>query len=181
MSMTLADRYGPHVAEMARRQARGDSWLADDMAQEAALALLRLEPRYDPDNRCAERYVLRRARGAMIDYTREAGHWFTRGQVRQGLRMRSLDAPVPDRPDRTVASTLAARPEPPTDCLFWEYVCRGLSRAERLILTGYYLGGCDQAEIGAAIGCRQNRVSQILRDLHARLRPRLERITHDPT
>jgi RNA polymerase sigma factor for flagellar operon FliA len=53
-----------------------------------------------------------------------------------------------------------------------EYVTRGLSREERLVLVLYYFEELTMAEIGVVLALSESRVSQIHKDVIARLRNR---------
>lgn len=53
-----------------------------------------------------------------------------------------------------------------------EYVTRGLSREERLVLILYYFEDLTMAEIGIVLDLSESRVSQIHKDVIARLRGR---------
>ncbi len=56
--------------------------------------------------------------------------------------------------------------------MFTEYVTRGLSREERLTLVLYYYEGLTMEEIGMVLDLSESRVSQIHKDVLARLRQR---------
>jgi RNA polymerase sigma factor for flagellar operon FliA len=56
--------------------------------------------------------------------------------------------------------------------MFTEYVTRGLSREERLTLVLYYYEGLTMEEIGHVLDLSESRVSQIHKDILARLRLR---------
>ena len=56
--------------------------------------------------------------------------------------------------------------------MFTEYVTRGLSREERLTLVLYYYEGLTMEEIGHVLDLSESRVSQIHKDILARLRVR---------
>jgi RNA polymerase sigma factor for flagellar operon FliA len=53
-----------------------------------------------------------------------------------------------------------------------DHFCRGLTRDERMILILYYYEGLTMAEIGAVLELSESRVSQIHKDVLARLRQR---------
>lgn len=55
-----------------------------------------------------------------------------------------------------------------------EFLCRGMTREERLIFVCYYFENCTMKEAGAAIGLSECRVSQIISALMARLRSRVD-------
>ena len=56
-----------------------------------------------------------------------------------------------------------------------EYITRGLSREERLVLILYYYEELTMAEIGMILNLSESRVSQIHKDVLIRLRKRLPR------
>ncbi len=56
--------------------------------------------------------------------------------------------------------------------LLTEHISKGLAREERLILVLYYHEGLTMAEIGAVLNLSESRVSQIHKDILARLRAR---------
>lgn len=58
-----------------------------------------------------------------------------------------------------------------------EYVTRGLSREERLVLILYYYEELTMAEIGMILNLSESRVSQIHKDVLLRLRKRLPKET----
>ena len=53
-----------------------------------------------------------------------------------------------------------------------EYITRGLSQEERLVLTLYYFEELTMAEIGVVLDLSESRVSQIHKDILQRLRQR---------
>lgn len=53
-----------------------------------------------------------------------------------------------------------------------EYITKGLNREERLVLVLYYTEGLTMAEIGLVLDLSESRVSQIHKDVIARLRRR---------
>jgi len=53
-----------------------------------------------------------------------------------------------------------------------EYIAKGLNREERLVLVLYYTEGLTMAEIGLVLDLSESRVSQIHKDVIARLRRR---------
>ena len=53
-----------------------------------------------------------------------------------------------------------------------EYITRGLSREERLVLVLYYYEELTMSEIGAVLKLSESRVSQIHKDILQRLRQR---------
>lgn len=55
-----------------------------------------------------------------------------------------------------------------------DYITRGLSREERLVLVLYYTEGLTMAEIGLVLDLSESRVSQIHKDVIARLRRRFK-------
>ncbi len=55
-----------------------------------------------------------------------------------------------------------------------EYITRGLNREERLVLILYYTEGLTMAEIGLVLDLSESRVSQIHKDVIARLRRRFK-------
>lgn len=55
-----------------------------------------------------------------------------------------------------------------------EYLTRGLSREERLVLVLYYTEGLTMAEIGLVLDLSESRVSQIHKDVIERLRRRFK-------
>lgn len=56
--------------------------------------------------------------------------------------------------------------------LLTDHIGKGLAREERLILVLYYFEGLTMAEIGAVLNLSESRVSQIHKDILARLRQR---------
>ena len=60
-----------------------------------------------------------------------------------------------------------------------EYVTRGLSREERLVLILYYYEELTMAEIGTILNLSESRVSQIHKDVLGRLRRRLPQDSAD--
>ncbi len=52
------------------------------------------------------------------------------------------------------------------------YLTRGLSPSERLVLVLYYYESLTMTETGAVLGLSESRVSQIHKDVLARLRRR---------
>lgn len=56
--------------------------------------------------------------------------------------------------------------------LLTEHIAKGLAREERLILVLYYYEGLTMAEIGTVLNLSESRVSQIHKDILARLRAR---------
>lgn len=56
--------------------------------------------------------------------------------------------------------------------LLTDHIGQGLAREERLILTLYYFEGLTMAEIGVVLNLSESRVSQIHKDILARLRQR---------
>lgn len=56
--------------------------------------------------------------------------------------------------------------------LVTDYITRGLNREERLVLILYYTEGLTMAEIGLVLDLSESRVSQIHKDVIARLRRR---------
>lgn len=71
-------------------------------------------------------------------------------------------------PDQTDPSARMAR------AMLTEYVTRGLSREERLVLILYYYEDLTMAEIGVVLDLSESRVSQIHKDVIARLRNRFK-------
>lgn len=59
--------------------------------------------------------------------------------------------------------------------LLTEYLTRGLSREERLVLVLYYYEDLTMAEIGLVLDLSESRVSQIHKDVLGRLRQRFKR------
>jgi RNA polymerase sigma factor for flagellar operon FliA len=55
-----------------------------------------------------------------------------------------------------------------------EFITRGLSREERLVLILYYYEDLTMAEIGVVLDLSESRVSQIHKDVIARLRNRFK-------
>ncbi len=55
-----------------------------------------------------------------------------------------------------------------------DYIARGLNREERLVLILYYTEGLTMAEIGMVLDLSESRVSQIHKDVIARLRRRFK-------
>ncbi|HOW19247.1 MAG TPA: sigma factor-like helix-turn-helix DNA-binding protein, partial [Phycisphaerae bacterium] len=55
-----------------------------------------------------------------------------------------------------------------------EYLTRGLSREERLVLILYYYEDLTMAEIGLVLDLSESRVSQIHKDVLNRLRARFK-------
>ncbi len=55
-----------------------------------------------------------------------------------------------------------------------EHITRGLNREERLVLILYYTEGLTMAEIGLVLDLSESRVSQIHKDVIARLRKRFQ-------
>lgn len=55
-----------------------------------------------------------------------------------------------------------------------DYITRGLNREERLVLILYYTEGLTMAEIGLVLDLSESRVSQIHKDVIARLRRRFK-------
>lgn len=55
-----------------------------------------------------------------------------------------------------------------------EFITRGLNREERLVLVLYYTEGLTMAEIGLVLDLSESRVSQIHKDVIARLRRRFK-------
>ena len=53
-----------------------------------------------------------------------------------------------------------------------DFIARGLSREERLVLVLYYTEGLTMAEIGLVLDLSESRVSQIHKDVIHRLRRR---------
>jgi RNA polymerase sigma factor for flagellar operon FliA len=53
-----------------------------------------------------------------------------------------------------------------------EYISKGLTREERLVLTLYYFEELTMAEIGLVLNLSESRVSQIHKDILQRLRQR---------
>lgn len=58
--------------------------------------------------------------------------------------------------------------------LLTEYITRGLNREEKLVLVLYYTEGLTMAEIGMVLDLSESRVSQIHKDVIARLRRRFK-------
>lgn len=58
--------------------------------------------------------------------------------------------------------------------LLTDYITRGLNREERLVLVLYYTEGLTMAEIGMVLALSESRVSQIHKDVIARLRRRFK-------
>jgi RNA polymerase sigma factor (sigma-70 family) len=58
--------------------------------------------------------------------------------------------------------------------LLTDYVTRGLSREERLVLVLYYFEDLTMAEIGVVLSLSESRVSQIHKDVISRLRTRFK-------
>jgi RNA polymerase sigma factor for flagellar operon FliA len=56
--------------------------------------------------------------------------------------------------------------------LIADYITRGLSRDERMILVLYYYENLTMAEIGSLLNLSESRVSQIHKDVLQRLRTR---------
>lgn len=71
-------------------------------------------------------------------------------------------------PDQTDPSARLSR------TMLTEYVTRGLSREERLVLILYYYEDLTMAEIGVVLDLSESRVSQIHKDVIARLRHRFQ-------
>ena len=71
-------------------------------------------------------------------------------------------------PDQTDPSTKMAR------SMLTEFITRGLSREERLVLILYYYEDLTMAEIGVVLDLSESRVSQIHKDVIARLRNRFK-------
>ncbi len=51
-----------------------------------------------------------------------------------------------------------------------DFVTRGLTRTERLVLILYYYEGCTMTETGVVLGLSESRVSQIHKEILNRLR-----------
>lgn len=71
-------------------------------------------------------------------------------------------------PDQTDPSARMAR------TMLTEFVTRGLSREERLVLILYYYEDLTMAEIGVVLDLSESRVSQIHKDVITRLRSRFK-------
>jgi RNA polymerase sigma factor for flagellar operon FliA len=71
-------------------------------------------------------------------------------------------------PDQTDPSSKMAR------AMLTEFVTRGLSREERLVLVLYYFEDLTMAEIGVVLDLSESRVSQIHKDVIGRLRQRFK-------
>jgi RNA polymerase sigma factor FliA len=71
-------------------------------------------------------------------------------------------------PDQTEPSAKMAR------TMLTEFVTRGLSREERLVLILYYYEDLTMAEIGVVLDLSESRVSQIHKDVITRLRNRFK-------
>lgn len=76
---------------------------------------------------------------------------------------RSWDVSDPRRDDPTAAVSRE---------MLTDYITRGLSREERLVLVLYYYEDLTMAEIGLVLNLSESRVSQIHKEILARLRQR---------
>ncbi len=76
---------------------------------------------------------------------------------------RSWDVGDPKQEDPT---------SPVTREMLTDYITRGLSREERLVLVLYYYEDLTMAEIGLVLNLSESRVSQIHKEILGRLRQR---------
>ena len=87
----------------------------------------------------------------------------------------SLDAPVDEAEDGSLADLVAAPPrrEEPEDLLLLPGLLARLPQAERQVVVLRFFGELHQHEIAVRVGCSQMHVSRLLRQAIARMRAQL--------
>ncbi len=166
----------------ARRLARRcpqSSLTADDLEQEARVAVLKAMPQYDPTRAKVVTYFPKRVYGAMLDALRDES-FAPRLAVQRGEPLvkvvtftafnrcayRTQDGEDPKGYGVYRIDPAHHDPEP-ADCTRVEFaaLCRrlfdGLTAAERRVLVLYYCDGLTMKQIAGRLGVSESRVSQI--------------------
>lgn len=99
--------------------------------------------------------------GREVHFSAMEPHTDTRGRPTD--RVWDVGDPDQDEPAKRVSRTLLT-----------EFLTRGLSREERLVLVLYYYEDLTMAEIGLVLDLSESRVSQIHKDVLGRLRQRFK-------
>lgn len=184
----LVTFYTPWVRRVVKhtvlRSVPGASEYLDDFQQDAAIALLGLLERYEPQSDARfTTFAAARIRGSVIDSARELGivH-LPRSAVKKAredataslprvVAFSVLDAALRDSDDpfdavdnRDYVDAGLIRDE------FWSEHCRGLPDNDRAVLLGYYRDDRMMREIGDSLGVCESRVSQINHQLILRLK-----------
>lgn len=172
--MTAEEAIAKHAKNLrwhAARLARGGQWDhgldADDLFQEACLAVVEALQRFDPSMGAKlSTFIQRRAFGAMVDAIRSANetHSRTLGRVASKVHMSALDR-------RRLRDDWHPAHTDPTPAVgdFVEDFRRharkvfGANRREEVeIITQLHANGRTIAAIGVGIGVTESRVSQIV-------------------
>jgi RNA polymerase sigma-70 factor (ECF subfamily) len=139
----------PRITRMATHYARRCGEDADDLLQEAWLAVLEALPALDPSIGQPEQYLLRHARWRVLDTVKRA-------RIRRCL---PLEEAPPD--------ALAASPDVAVAGLWPRAFAAGLKPNQRAILA-CLLDGLTWREAGTALGCTSANVAYHMRQIRAR-------------
>lgn len=175
----LLESLMPMVRRTAASVARRSGQSADDLAQEAAIVLWRYLDRYDPAKGSSlSTWATNKARWAMADYLRNKGY-FLHGGTRI-KRQESVDSLQRLRTiwknDMDMAcgfepiSPVDPEPKQIDDRSTIEKLMRACNQFERNILTLYYLEGLPMRIVAQRTGVGESRISQVHKELVARLR-----------
>jgi RNA polymerase sigma-70 factor (ECF subfamily) len=154
----------PHILRTVRSVLGRDSSDVDDVAQEAALVVLRALPGFRGDGTVV-RFAMRTAVLVAMNARRKRGAT-KRGGRAEHAELDEVAAP-PDSPEQRVASARAAAAV--------RELLSTLPPAQAEALALHCIAGCTLAEIAAATGAPQETVKSRLRLARQALRQTLER------
>jgi RNA polymerase sigma-70 factor (ECF subfamily) len=155
----LYDRHAPLVLGLTQRML-GERGLAEDVAQEAFVALWRNRAAYSPARGAVGTWLLAIARNRAIDAIRR----------RRPVQPLVEDGPEPEAPERTEEAVLER-----LEAAAIRIALAVLPDGQRLVLELAYFGGLSQSEIAARehlpLGTVKSRLRLALRRLAAELAP----------
>lgn len=187
----LVERHRRLARRAAERKATTTSACVDvdELESAAVFGLMDAVETFDPARRVRfTTFAAPRIWGAMKDWLREID-WVPRLVRRRGeepVRQQSLSTPIWTTAlgePRPVADVVPAPVE--QECVgleraalrdLMDELCRGFTRAERMIVDAYYGSGLNQREIGEAMGFSESRTSQIHKNALARMKARAAEI-----
>ena len=157
----IYDRHARAVYGLAYRILR-DGPAAEDVTQEAFLAMWRSRHRYAPERGAARSWLLSIAHNRAIDTIRGQ-----RGHRQQALELDYHELEAPERTDQQVLERLEAATI--------THALQGLPPTQRRVLDLAYFGGLTQAEIAAELrlplGTVKGRIRLALQKLARTLEP----------
>jgi RNA polymerase sigma-B factor len=150
LAVALARRYGSETEG------------ADDLAQVAAVGLVKAARRFDPARGAPfAAFAVPTILGELRHHLRDRGWPVRMPRTEPGERARLWPraVPLPDEAQLAAPDEL----EGTEDRLFVESLLARLRRKERLIVRRYFLQGCTQVEVARELGVSQMHVSRMLR------------------